>query len=111
MSEAVLQEAAAGDSNAAARRLTALQGIPILRITPSVTTLARALIDARAVPPQAAVDAVHIAVAAASGINFLLTWNCTRIANAATRGKIENTCRALGVVPPVICTPEELMED
>jgi len=111
ISEAVLQEAAAGDSAAAARRLAALQAIPVLTLTPQVTTLAGALLDAGAVPPQAAVDAVHIAVAAANGINFLLTWNCAHIANAATRSKIESTCRSLGLVPPVICTPEELMED
>ena len=111
VSEAVLQEAAAGDSAAAARRLAALQGIPVLTLTPAVTTLARALLDARAVPPQAAVDAVHIAVAAANGIDFILTWNCAHIANAATRSTIESTCRSLGLVPPVICTPEELMED
>ena len=39
------------------------------------------------------------------------TWNCTHIANAHTRPRIEATCRALGYEPPVICTPLELTED
>jgi hypothetical protein len=49
-------------------------------------------------------------LAAVNGIEYLLTWNCTHIANAVTRPKIEATCRALGFEPPIICTPDELME-
>ena len=36
---------------------------------------------------------------------------CKHIANAATRGIIEETCRGAGYEPPTICTPEELTED
>ena len=111
VSEAVLQEAAGGDPSAAARRMAALQGISVLELTAPVAGLARALVAGHAVPATAAVDAVHIAVAAVNGMDFLLTWNCTHIANAATRGMIERVCRAAGLVPPVICTPEELMEE
>lgn len=111
VSEAVLQEAAAGDPDASARRLTALLGIPVLAATAEVANLAHRLVTGGAVPAKAAVDAVHIAVAAVNGMDFLLTWNCTHIANAATRVKIEQTCRAAGVVPPVICTPEELLQE
>ncbi len=111
VSEAVLQEAAAGDHLAAARRLAALQEIAILGVTQAAAALAHTLVDTHAVPPAAAVDAVHIAVAALNGMDFLLTWNCAHIANAATRGAIERTCRSAGLVPPTICTPEELMED
>ena len=46
-----------------------------------------------------------------NGIEYLLTWNCTHIANAHTRPKIEATCRTYGYEPPVICTPLELTED
>ena len=111
VSEAVLQEAAAGDKEAAARRLAALEGVPVLSAPQSATDLVRSLIRDHAVPTAAAVDALHIAVAAVHGMDFLLTWNCTHIANAATRGPIERTCRSAGLSPPVICTPEELMEE
>jgi len=57
------------------------------------------------------VDALHVAAAAVQGIDYLLTWNCKHIANAATRGIIEETCRGAGYEPPTICTPEELTED
>ena len=56
-------------------------------------------------------DALHIAVAAVNGVSYLVTWNCTHIANAAIRYQIETLCRASGYVPPVLCTPEELMEE
>ena len=61
-------------------------------------------------PAKAAVDALHIAVAVVMGMDYVLTWNCTHIANAVIRPKIEDACRQLGYDPPVICTPEELME-
>ena len=111
VSEAVLQEAGAGDPDAAARRLGVLQGIPVLAVTAEVGELAHRLVDGGAVPAKAAVDAVHIAVAAVNGMDFLLTWNCAHIANAATRGRIEQVCRAAAAAPPVICTPEELPEE
>jgi hypothetical protein len=40
-----------------------------------------------------------------------LTWNIRHLANAATRRRIEEACRAAGLEAPVLCTPEELMED
>ena len=46
-----------------------------------------------------------------NGMDYLLTWNCTHIANASMRHKIESICRLIGYEPPVICTPEELMEE
>jgi hypothetical protein len=36
--------------------------------------------------------------------------NCRHIANASIRGKIGDSCRDARMRPPVICTPEELME-
>lgn len=56
-------------------------------------------------------DAVHIAVAAVHGVDYLLTWNCRHIANATMRQAIERTCREAGYEPPVICTPEELIDE
>ena len=47
-------------------------------------------------------------VAAVHGVDYLLTWNCTHIANVTLRPRIEAVCRAAGYEPPLICTPEEL---
>ncbi len=59
---------------------------------------------------EASLDAYHIAVATVNGMDYLLTWNCTHIANAAMRAAIESVCRRHGYEPPIICTPLELME-
>jgi len=59
---------------------------------------------------KAEVDALHIAAATVHGTDYLLTWNCAHIANAALRPQIEAVCRSLGYEPPTICTPQELME-
>ena len=61
-------------------------------------------------PTKARLDAVHVAIAAVNGMDYLLTWNLRHLANAAIRGKIEEVCRKAGIRPPIICTPEELME-
>jgi hypothetical protein len=107
----VMQEAQAGDPEAAARRLAALQGMPLLTLSEEATDLAQALIAPGPLPTNAVVDALHIAIAAVNGMHYRLTWNCTHIANAAIRSDIEDVCRAHGYEPPVLCTPEELLEN
>ena len=110
VSEAVLQEAEAGDPEAAARRLEVLAGIPVLEMRGEAVSLAEALLGQVLLPRKAFVDALHIALAVVSGMDYLLTWNCTHIANAALRHRVESVCRSLGYEPPVICTPQELLE-
>lgn len=110
VSRAVVAEARRGDTRAAARRLAALRGIPRLAAGRGVVRLADALLRSGTLPEKARVDALHVGVAAANGIDYLLTWNLRHLANAAIRGKIEQAVRDAGMVPPIICTPEELME-
>ena len=109
ISQLVLDEAAAGDPEAARERLRVLAGLPLLDLTPEVVTLANALVVSLALPAKASTDAAHIALAAVHGMHFLLTWNCTHIANAEMAVAIEACCRDNGFDAPVICTPEELM--
>ncbi len=111
ISEFVIAEASLGHPEAAHRRLAALAGLVELRATPAVRALSRELVARNALPAIAHMDALHVAIAAVNGIEYLLTWNCTHIANAYTRPKIEATCRALGYEPPIICTPQELTEN
>lgn len=110
-SQIVVQEARGGDPKAASSRLKILEGISILELTPESRDLAKRLLTQGPIPQKAALDALHIAIAVVSGMDFLVTWNCTHIANAAMRIMIEGVCRSLGYEPSVICTPEELMEE
>ena len=109
-SELVVAEAGTGDPDAARARLDVLEPIPRVRATAAATELVRSLLDFRAVPREAGDDAAHIAIAVANGIDYLVTWNFRHIANATMRSRIEDVCRMSGYVPPVICTPNELLE-
>lgn len=109
-SELVINEASAGDADAAQDRLTALESILLLDATEKAAELAQQLIDSGAIPEKAAEDAGHIAIAVTNGIDYLVTWNCRHIANATTRSQIEGVCRNAGYEPTIICTPAELME-
>jgi predicted nucleic acid-binding protein len=108
ISPLVLQEAGMGDRRVARRRLRALQGIPILRVTPEAVSLGQRLIRQGPIPEKAEVDALHIATAAVHGMEYLITWNCRHIANAMMRSRLEALCRLAGYEPPIMCTPEEL---
>ena len=110
ISEFVVAEASLGHPDAASRRLAAIEGILELEVTQSVVALGKALLIEGPIPPNAEIDAYHIAVAAVHGMEYLLTWNCTHIANAVMRSRVEAVCRRQGFEPPVICTPQELME-
>ena len=90
--------------------MAAIEGIPKLEVTEEVRALCKALITEGPIPSKAELDAYHIAVAAVHGMEYLLTWNCTHIANAVMRPKVESVCREHGYEPPIICTPQELME-
>ena len=109
VSQVVIREASAGDPSAAARRMQVLQDMPLLDVIAQVALLAEQFILAHCLPQTAAEDALHIALAAIHSLEYLLTWNCTHIANAAMRPKIEDLIAQQGYSVPIICTPEELM--
>jgi predicted nucleic acid-binding protein len=110
VSQLVLREAAQGDPTAAADRLRLLASMQTLAITSEAEELAIALLDESALPRKAAADALHIAIAAMNGIDFVLTWNCRHMANAIMQPAIQRVCLAGNVIAPTICTPETLQE-
>ena len=111
VSQTVLDECAGGDPTAAQERLEEIDSLPLLDITQQVHDLADDLTSCNAVPSTEPRDALHIAVAAVHGVQYLVTWNFEHIANASLRERIESVCRDAGFEPPIICTPEELAGD
>lgn len=111
VSQSVLTEAAAGDPEAARRRLAVLEQLPLLEITAEAEELAASLVTGGLVPSRAAEDAVHISLATVHGMDYLLTWNCRHIANAEIRQRLLAWMATRGYSLPVICTPEELSGD
>ena len=107
-SQLVLDEAGSGDANASAERSQLLVGIPLLASAdPQVDSLADALLSAHLLPEKARSDAEHVAIATVHRVDYLLTWNCKHIANAATLPAVYRLLGGRGYTPPLIVTPEE----
>lgn len=87
-----------------------LAGIPQLADTPESDTLADRLLTGGIIPPKAAPDAFHLALAAVHRMKYLLTWNCARIHNLKLERRITAVCRSMGFECPLICSPAELLE-
>lgn len=104
----VIEEISAGDPEAAEQRLNVVATLPVVGIHPEALPLADALLKSKAVPANSDRDALHIALAAYQGAEFLLTWNFKHINNAETRGSIIKVVAEHGLVCPILCSPEEL---
>ena len=109
-SDVVKREAMRGDSDASRRRMEALAALSELATTDDALSLADALIRRKAVPKEFPDDALHIALAAVCGMDFLVSWNFKHITNAQTIPLIKRVCAEEGFVCPEICTPYQLQE-
>jgi hypothetical protein len=92
-----------------AERLAFLRDVALLEVTIEARMLAAELMRQTGIPRKAEMDALHIAVAATSGMTYLLSWNCTHIVNASILPQVYEVCRLQGYEPPFVCTPQELM--
>ncbi len=107
-SQLTFDECGDGDPAAASERLDVLENVPFLNESDEAEQLADLLIERGAVPASEPRDALHIATAAANGVQFIVTWNFKHILNPHLQSRIAETCREAGYIPPVICTPEQL---
>lgn len=108
-SQLVVTEAAAGDLDAAARRLAMLADIPVLVENPDVELVADELLQRSLIPVNARVDALHVAIAAVAGVQYLLELNCRHIANAGVLPRDYRSLDDLGPSGMLICTPMEFL--
>jgi endonuclease III-like uncharacterized protein len=111
ISQVVLDEIAFGEKAMARLRLELLQRVPLLQVTDEAKVLARKILTSGLLPATADRDAAHIALASVYEMDILLSWNCRHIANAALQARLRRLADAAGFTLPVICTPEELMDN
>ena len=104
-----MNEISQGDTEYSQKRITAVQGIPMIGITNDAEDLARILIEKNAIPKEYPEDALHIALSAVNGIDYLLTWNFAHINNALMKYKVQKVVENCGYECPIICTPDELI--
>jgi len=109
ISEIVIEEARAGDIEAAKKRLAILKKFEHLDLNPMVDKMSQVYVDKLKLPMKAFRDAVHLAVASVHSVDYLVTWNCAHIANGEIIKKLMKINTSYGIITPVICTPEELM--
>ena len=108
ISALVLHEIGRGDSDAAEKRLEAVENIPLVATSNEARSLAEGLIAQGAVPANSEEDALHIGLAAGAGTDYLLTWNFKHINNAHTKALISSVVETHGFICPILCSPEEL---
>ena len=111
ISQVVLEEIHRGDPAAAAERLTAVSEFQVLPASPEIEPLAVSYLTELRLPQDALYDTLHIALASIHCVDYLVTWNCRHIANAHLRKRLAEINMRLGVSTPIICTPEELLDD
>jgi hypothetical protein len=108
-SQVVIDEAGMGDPDAAARRLQMLDWIPVLPLNPDANAVAAEIVSRSMMPASARIDALHVAIAALASVQYLLTQNCTHIANAHELPRIYRLLDELGLSGMLICTPTEFL--
>ena len=110
VSDLVIDEASRGDAEAAAKRVSAVNGVcRFLPINREMIALAERLVEVTAVPQSSLDDAIHIATAAIHRMDYIVSWNCRHIANPQTKPLIRKTCEAMGFIYPEICTPFDMI--
>jgi hypothetical protein len=111
ISQYVIDEAGDGAPHLAQARLDAIKELPLLELAPEIDAIAEEIMARSILPPKAQLDALHIALTVYHRIDYLLTWNCKHIANARMLPKLHQALNDLGCWIPIICTPEEMLDD
>jgi hypothetical protein len=109
-SDLVLEEASDGNAAKVKDRLIYLQNMSLLPISKHADAIAQALVDGAALPLKARADANHIAIAACAGMDYVLSWNFKHIVNPITLPLTHKILSKHKLRPPVICTPDHLLE-
>ncbi|UCH92298.1 MAG: type II toxin-antitoxin system VapC family toxin [Candidatus Aminicenantes bacterium] len=110
ISPVVLDEASKGDKEAAQLRLEKIKNFTILKVNSDINQLSEIYYSSLSIPEKTKADTYHLAIASWYNIDFLVTWNCSHIANGFIIKELKKINFNLGVNTPEICTPEELME-
>lgn len=108
-SQLVVDEARRGDPEIAQRRLGLLEDMSLLEVTDQARALATTVVQEGLLSRRAFPDALHIAIATVHQIDYLVTWNCSHIANAVILPRVAAICERFDLLLPYVCTPEELL--
>ena len=108
-SVAVMEELESGYHPEKQQKLDLLEEALLLEITDEIREIAQVYIDNYLMPKDVAGDALHVAVASYYKMDYLLTWNCTHLANARKKQHLRRINGRLRLDTPEIITPLELL--
>jgi hypothetical protein len=110
VSEAVLGELRAGDPEAIERRLRSIGSLPVLALNADVRALTGHYERTLGLFGRARADVPHFAYAVSYQMDYLVTWNCSHIANGEMIRRLLKVNAELNRLTPLIVTPEEILE-
>ena len=109
VSPVVVDEINRGDVDASLERQSKIKGLPILELKPEVLVLAERILKKCNLSNKVLPDALHLALSAVHGIDYIITWNFKHMANVEIEYAIIEACEELRYRPSNICTPLEFM--
>ncbi len=83
----------------------------MLTLNDEVEALGQMLIEQQVMPGPLKGDAIHVAVAAYYGMEYLLSWNVKHLANPNKRIHLARVLMNAGRAAPAIVTPDVLWEE
>jgi len=110
-SEGVVAELQYGEYESQAAALELITGLPLLDVVDEIANIIDVYLANHLMPKERLGDALHLALASYHKCDFLLTWNCTHIANANKYEHIRIINTRLGLFVPTLVTPMELSEE
>lgn len=110
-SDAVLNELESGEHPNKSEKIELLSVIEFLPISHTIHEIVDYYIANYLMTKNQLGDALHLAIASFHKMDFLLTWNCTHLANANKRLHIRRLNERLRIFTPELVTPYELMEE
>jgi hypothetical protein len=107
VSQAVTDECAKGDPEAARRRMDFIEGIEVLPKQDRLNELAAVYKKLLGIPDRAEADCSHLAYCVLRKIDYLLTWNCAHLGSEAQR-RVQSYNDAHNLWTPALVTPETI---
>ncbi len=81
-------------------------------VQPEILELASLYVESGIIPRKQDADALHVAIATATGMDVLLSWNYRHLANINKELLIQGVNRKAGFAKPLrLCTPLEMLHE
>ena len=110
-SDAVLDELLRESFPGQAQAVELVGGLDRLMITDEVVGLAEIYKGRFLMPRERSGDAIHMALASAHNMDYLLTWNCRHLANPNKHDHLVAINLRFGLMTPISLTPEMLLQE